>query len=168
MTHAANLSAVLVVLLGANAAHGAERAAQATARATIIEPMVLRMQWATAMPSVRAGAEGAVFAGRMPSMSVGMMMPANARLMIQREDETGEPVTAPGAFEIVSGAGETVILRTSVAAGPDALDEDLVAGGALEGRMAASIDVSRGVFLASAGAEARRTPAALLVTVQYN
>lgn len=171
MTHVARIAGPLAAVLAtAGAATAADHTAQAGARAAIVEPMALRMQWATAMPTVRGGAGVAVFAGRMPSMAMGMMMPANARLMIRREDETGEPVTAPGAFEVVAnGAGQALVVRTAPDADIRVTGGEAFAGGSLAGRAAASIDVARRhLILASATDSAPAAPEALVVMVQYN
>lgn len=171
MIHAARIFGALAATLAATApAAAAGVGAQAAAHAAVVEPMAVRMQWATAMPSVRGAADGAVFTGPMPSMAMGMMMPANARLMIQREDETGEPVTAPGNFEVVTADGRpAVIVRTGVAAVIRVSGEPALVGGSLQGRAAASIDVARGgLILASTGGEASGSPRTLVVMVQYN
>lgn len=172
MAHAVRIFGALAAsLAAAGPVTAADRSAQAAARTTIIEPMAVRMQWATAMPSVRGGADGASFSGPMPSMAMGMMMPANARLMIQREDETGEPATAPGNFDVTTIRGQTAILvRTSLTA-----DIDITGGGALvdgevQAGTAASIGVARGglILASTGGGHAPGAAGTLVVMVQYN
>jgi len=139
--------------------------ARAVARASVAEPMSVRLSWPMAMPSVRGGADGASFLGVMPSMSMGMTMPANARLVIRREDDSGQPVTAPASFEVTRVDSAAVVLRTaSKADGARAGDYEAapLAGGVLQGRAAASIEVARGP---AAGPERL---SGLQVVVQYN
>ncbi|PZQ64792.1 MAG: hypothetical protein DI570_03980 [Phenylobacterium zucineum] len=135
--------------------------ARAAARAVIVEPMSVRVSWPMAMPSVQGAVDGASFMGVMPSMSMGMTMPANARLVIRREDDTGETVTAPGSFEVTRTAPDTVVVRTTPATVPTATRPTPLAGGSLQGRAAASIEVARGPAL-----DAGRS--GLQVVVQYN
>lgn len=144
------------------AASGPALAVEASvgARATIIEPMMVRMVWQTAMPSVRGEADGAQFAAPIPSMSMGMMMPANGRLVVRREDETGETVTAPGAFDVVrEGRAGELLVRTRLADG--GRDPASFMGAALSGDSAASIGVGveRPLSLSTDS---------LVVLVQYN
>ena len=169
MTLAARFAGALAAILAAAApASAADLPTRAAARASIVEAMALRMQWATAMPSVRGDANGASFMGIMPSMAMGMMMPATARLIMRREDQTGEPVTAPAAFEIVSTRGtEAVVVRTGLTADVR-LTGGAFASGSLPGRAAASIDVARGLILTSTGGPAVGGPTTLVVMVQYN
>lgn len=140
--------------------------ARASARAVIVEPMSVRVSWPMAMPSVQGSLDGASFIGAMPSMSMGMTMPANARLVIRREDATGETVTAPGSFEVSRAGNDAVILRTTPADAPPSIPGAQragrsLAGGSLQGRAAASIEVARGPALDLG----RR---GLQVVVQYN
>jgi hypothetical protein len=172
MFHAARiLGAFAGTLAAAAPATAADRSAQANARAVIIEPMAVRMQWATAMPSVRGGVDGATFSGPMPSMAMGMMMPANARLMIQREDENGEPAaTAPGAFEVTTIRGQpAVLVRTGLTADVSISGDSTLVGGEVQGGTAASIGVAQGgLILASTGPQTPVSPGTLVVMVQYN
>ena len=172
MTHAALALGALATALAASASATAAdvRVARAVAHVTITEPMAVRMQWATAMPSVRGIAEGAAFTGVMPSMAMGMMMPANARLMIQREDETGEPATAPGNFEVTTIRGRpAVLVRTGLTADLNISGDDALVGGEVQAGAAASIGVARGgLILASTGGVASASPGTLVVMVQYN
>ena len=80
----------------------AAETAVATAHATIVDPAVVRLSWSLAMPSVRRLDTGAEFIGTTPSLALGMSMPGNARLMLRRQDDTGQPVTAPTGFQVVS------------------------------------------------------------------
>jgi hypothetical protein len=135
--------------------------AHANAQATIVTPAMLRIAWPAALPSVTGVAEGARFVGRIPSMGMAMMMPANARLVIQRQDNSGQTVTAPAGFEVVNaGPQRGYIVRTSYS--PDMLQalDGLIVGGELPGGAAASIDVARNPAIRSAQA--------LMVVVQYN
>lgn len=150
---------IAFAFVAATPAVAAEARAQAQAQATILDPAMLRLVWPAALPSVTGSADGARFVGRIPSMGMAMMMPANARLVIQRQDELGE--TAPTGFEVVSaGPGRGYIVRTSYT--PDALQslDGLIVGGDLPGGAAASIDVARNPAVASTQA--------LMVVVQYN
>jgi hypothetical protein len=172
MTQAARiLGAFAATLAAAAPATAADRSAQAAARAVIVEPMAIRMQWATAMPSVRGGANGATFSAPMPSMAMGMMMPANARLMIQQQDESGEPAaTAPGAFEVTTLRGQAVVLvRTGLTADVSVTGDGALVGGEVQGGTAASIGVARaGLILASTGGPPPESAGTLVVMVQYN
>lgn len=153
------VAAIAAVLAAGSPALAAESRATADARATILDPAMLRLVWPAALPSVTGAADGARFVGRIPSMGMAMMMPANARLVIQRQDEVGE--TAPTTFEVVSaGPGRGYIVRTAYS--PDALKalDGLIVGGALPGSAAASIDVAQNPAVASTQA--------LMVVVQYN
>ncbi|MBL8553322.1 MAG: hypothetical protein JNL41_03515 [Phenylobacterium sp.] len=168
MTRAVPIVGIVAALAAAPAA-AAGLQAQAGAQTVIVEPMAIRMQWATAMPSVRGAADGAVFSGAMPSMALGMMMPANARLMIQREDETGEPATAPGAFDVTTIRDQpAVLVRTGLTDTRIGGDHALV-GGEVRAGTAASIGVARGgLILASTGSQAPGSSGTLVVMVQYN
>lgn len=151
--------AIATVLAAATPAAAAD--ARASAQATVLDPMMLRLVWPAALPSVTGVAEGARFVGRIPSMGMAMMMPANARLVIQREDDTGQTVTAPAGFEVVNAGPERgYIVRTSYS--PEMLQalDGLIVGGELPGGAAASIDVARNPAVRSAHA--------LMVVVQYN
>jgi hypothetical protein len=134
--------------------------ARTEARATIVEPMMVRMVWQTAMPSVRGETNGAQFAAPIPSMSMGMMMPANGRLVVRREDDTGATVTAPGGFAVLrqDRSGE-LLVRTGLAETPP--DDLGLIGGVLTGRSAASIGVGLERPLAM-------SDDSLVVLVQYN
>jgi hypothetical protein len=134
---------------------------RANAQVTIVEPAMLRLAWPAALPSVTGVADGARFVGRIPSMGMAMMMPANARLVIQRQDDTGQTVTAPAGFEVVSAGPERgYIVRTSYSADMLQALDGLIVGGDLPGGAAASIDVARNPAIRSAQA--------LMVVVQYN
>lgn len=135
--------------------------ARAPAQATILDPAALRLLWPAALPSVQGVTDGAQFVGRIPALGMAMGMPANARLVIMRQDVTGAVLTAPGAFEVVSAGPERgYIVRTSLTR--DALKalDGLIVGGDLTGAAAASIDVAHSPAPASTGA--------LTVVVQYN
>jgi hypothetical protein len=156
MIRAAVIATVLAAGLPASAAE-----VRAEAQVTILDPAMLRLIWPAALPSVTGTVDGARFVGRIPSMGMAMMMPANARLVIQRLDETGLTVTAPAGFEVVSaGPDRGYIVRTTYS--PDALQalDGLIVGGDLTGSAAASIDVGRSPAIAAAGG--------LVVVVQYN
>lgn len=157
MTRAPLLALSLVAL--APAAEAAE--ARAPAQATILDPAALRLLWPAALPSVQGVTEGAQFVGRIPALGMAMGMPANARLVIMRQDVTGAVITAPGAFEVVSaGPQRGYIVRTSLSR--DALKslDGVLVGGDLTGAAAASIDVARNPAPEAGGA--------LTVVVQYN
>lgn len=125
------------------------------------------MTWSLAMPSVQGGAQGAAFQGTMPSMGMGMMMPGNARLTVRREDDTGEPVTAPTNFEVVTTEGDQgLIIRTGGSADIRISSDGAIVGGSLQGGAAASIEVARGLILAANSPDL--TPRTLMVVVQYN
>ena len=150
---------IATVLAAATPAAAVE--VRAEAQATILEPAMLRIAWPAALPSVTGAVDGARFVGRIPSMGMAMMMPANARLVIQRQDDTGQTVTAPAGFEVVNAGPERgYIVRTTYSA--DALQalDGLIVGGDLPGGAAASIDVARNPAIRSAQA--------LMVVVQYN
>ncbi|MBX3482263.1 hypothetical protein [Phenylobacterium sp.] len=169
MTRAVPIAGILAALGAAAPASAADLQAQAAARAVIVEPMAIRMQWATAMPSVRGAVDGAVFSGVMPSMAMGMMMPANARLMIQRRDETGEPATAPGAFDVTTIRNQpAVLVRTGLTADVQVGGRPTLVGGEVRSGTAASIGVARGLVLASTGGQAPGSAGTLVVMVQYN
>jgi hypothetical protein len=153
--------AIAAALVFAVATPALAAEARAEASVTIQDPAMLRLVWPAALPTVTGAADGARFVGRIPSMGMAMMMPANARLVIQREDETGANPTAPTAFEVVSaGPDRGYIVRTSYSA--DALQslDGLIVGGDLTGSAAASIDVARNPAVASIRS--------LMVVVQYN
>jgi hypothetical protein len=156
MIRAAVLAATLCAALPAAAAE-----VRAAAAVTIFDPAVLQLAFPTALPSVVGTDTGARFAGRMPSLGISTMLPANARLVILRQDDTGLTVTAPAGFEVVSaGPGRGYIVRTTYS--PDALQalDGLIVGGTLPGSAAASIDVGRSPAIAPMGG--------LAVVVQYN
>lgn len=167
MTRVASIAGSLAVAMtGALSASAAERAS-GPAHATIVDASGIRMTWSLAMPSVQGMAQGAVFQGTMPSMGMGMMMPGNARLTVRREDETGEPVTAPTNFEVVTTQGdEAMIIRTGGGADIGIASDGAIVGGSLQGAAAASIEVARGFTLAVNGPIL--TPQTLVVVVQYN
>jgi len=153
-------AAVIAITIAAGLPAGAAEV-QASAQATILEPAMLRIAWPAALPSVTGVADGARFVGRIPSMGMAMMMPANARLVIQRQDDTGQTVTAPAGFEVVSAGPERgYIVRTSYSADMLQALDGLIVGGDLPGDAAASIDVARNPAIRSAQA--------LMVVVQYN
>src|SRR5688500_4224290 len=97
-------SLTITALLCAGPAAAAE--VRANAQATIVAPAMLRIAWPAALPSVTGVADGARFVGRIPSMGMAMMMPANARLVIQRQDDSGQTVTAPAVFEVENAGAE--------------------------------------------------------------
>lgn len=154
----------------------------APARADIVDPAMLRLAWPTAMPNVSeasGGLSGAQFTGEIPSMGMANTMPANARLVIRRVDDTGQVVTAPVGFRVLAGTGRRgLVVRTSpetlpatqdtpagdLPSGGDA-DRPTIGGGALivdgslGGGAAASIGVGLGPDLAAT---------TLAVVVQYN
>lgn len=155
MIRAAAFAAMLCAAVPAASAE-----VRATAEVTIVDPAVLQLAWPTGLPSVVGTDSGARFAGRLPSLGIGLTLPANARLVIRRQHDSGLTVTAPAGFEVVSaGPGRGYIVRTTYS--PDALQalDGLVVGGTLPGSAAASIDVGRG-GVAPAGS--------LAVVVQYN
>ncbi|MDZ4373519.1 MAG: hypothetical protein U1C74_19135 [Phenylobacterium sp.] len=153
---------VLVFAAGSSAAAGESAA---PARATIVDPMMLRLAWPTAMPNVSeatGGLDGARFTGEIPSMGMANAMPANARLVIRRIDDTGATVTAPVGFQVVTGGPrQGLVIRTGTADLAARRTDRLIVGGALAGGTAASIGVGQGPDLAVA----RST---LAVVVQYN
>lgn len=156
----ARFASVALALAAGAASPAAAIEAAVEARATIVEPMMVRMVWQTAMPSVRGDAGGAQFAAPIPSMSMGMMMPANGRLVVRREDETGETVTAPGAFDVTrEGRTGALLVRTRLAEFGRAPASFM--GGALAGGSAASIGVGfeRPLLMSNDS---------LVVLVQYN
>jgi hypothetical protein len=153
-------AAVIAITIAAGLPAGAAEV-QASAQATILEPAMLRIAWPAALPSVTGVAEGARFVGRIPSMGMAMMMPANARLVIQRQDDSGQTVTAPAGFEVVNAGPERgYIVRTTYSADSLQALDGLLVGGDLPGGAAASIDVARNPAIPSARA--------LMVVVQYN
>lgn len=151
----------LAVAVLASATPAAAADARASARVSILDPAMLRLIWPAALPSVTGATDGARFVGRVPSMGMAMTMPANARLVIQREDEDGQNVTAPAGFEVVNaGPDRGYIVRTSYTVDTLYALDGLVVGGELPGGAAASIDVARtpGIGLSHG----------LAVVVQYN
>ena len=164
MLRAAFILGGLAVGFGAILPAAAAERASVPAHAEIVEPATVRVNWALATPSVKGVASGAAFQGNMPSISLGLLMPANARLTVRREDETGQPVTAPSLFEVVTEGGRDLILRTGGTAGFMSADGGALAGGSLLGGAAASIEVGRGLSLVANGPQ----PTTLLVMVQYN
>jgi hypothetical protein len=152
--------AVIATVLAAATPAGAADA-RADAQATILDPAMLRLVWPAALPSVTGATDGARFVGRIPSMGMAMMMPANARLVIQRRDDSGQTVTAPAGFEVVSAGPERgYIVRTSYSTNALQALDGLVVAGDLDGGAAASIDVARNPAIGSGQA--------LMVVVQYN
>lgn len=157
MIRAAVIAATLLI---AGPALAAPVNARADAQARILDPAALRLVWPAALPSVTGAADGARFVGRMPSMSMAMSMPANARLIMRQPDDPDAIVTAPAGFEVVSaGPGRGYIVRTSYS--PSALQalDGVLLGGELPGGSAASLDVAEAPAIAGR---------ALLVVVQYN
>ena len=144
--------------------------ATAQAHATIVDPANVRLTWALSAPSVRRSDIGADFIGNAPSLAVGLTMPRNAQLIIRRQDAAGGPVTAPTGFQVISTQGDDALtIRTDSGAEFSISDEGAIVGGALQGGSAASIEVARGLILASYGGPDLPTPeAALVVVVQYN
>ena len=158
MIRAAFLAGVLATSFPAAAAE-----VSVGAQATILDPASLRVSWVAGMPTVTEDIDGARFVGRFPSLGLGTTLPANARLVILRVDDSGRTVTAPASFEVASaGRGQGLIVRTSSRPDADALAslDGLIVGGDLPGGSAASIDVARGPSAASADT--------LMVVVQYN
>ena len=154
--------AAIAVLLAAGAGPACAAEARAAAQVTVTDAATLRLLWPAALPSVTGEINGARFVGRIPALGMAMGMPANARLVIMRQDITGAAAfTAPGGFEVVSAGPERgYIVRTSAGRlALEALDGVLI-GGDLTGAAAASIDV--------AANPASPTPGALMVVVQYN
>lgn len=162
--------AVLAATLG-GAGIATAATATAPAHATIVDGASVRMNWSTAMPSVRGGSNGAVFIGSSPTMMMGaMMIPGNARLTVRREDGGGALLTAPTSFEVVRTQGENaLIVRTAANAEVRITNDGAIVGGAVLGASAVSIDVngimSPGAGFGAAGADGR---GALVVVVQYN
>ena len=149
------------LLAAASSAQAAESRAAAPAQATVLDPAALRLLWPAALPTVIGEVDGARFVGRIPSLGMAMGMPANARLVIMRQDITGAVLTAPGAFEVVSAwPRRGYIVRTSLSRQDLTALDGLIVGGDLTGEAAASIDVARNPAPAAAGA--------LMVVVQYN
>ena len=169
MGRAAAILAVCALLQG-SARVASAAPVSAPAHATIVEANIVRMNWTTALPSVQGGLTGASFMGNMPSLALGMMTPGNARLTVRREDETGEPVTAPTIFEVISSGGDdALIVRTGSTALIRIARDGAIVGGALQGGAAASIEVGHGATLATA--DDPGVPAmsrTLVVVVQYN
>ena len=145
------------ILAAAAPAHAAPVSASAGAHAAVAEAASVRMNWMMAMPSVTGTASGASFMGNSPSMGMGMMMmPIGAELTVRREDDGGEPVTAPSSFEVVRNGGEqALIVRTAGGDGVQAGRDGVLMGGSILGGSAASIGVAAPSRL-------------LLVVVQYN
>jgi len=169
MTRAALIIAVSIVALAASQSAAAATAG-APAQATIVDPANVRLMWALSAPSVRRSDTGADFIGNAPSLAVGLTMPRNAQLILRRQDAAGGPVTAPTGFQVISTEGdEALTIRTGADTEFSMSDAGAIVGGALQGGSAASIEVARGVILASYGGPDLRTPeAALVVVVQYN
>ncbi|WP_293677259.1 hypothetical protein [uncultured Phenylobacterium sp.] len=157
----------LATSLSAFATAAVAEVASAPARASIIDPPGVAVNWALAMPSVRGIAAGASFQGTLPSISLGMMMPGNAALLVRREDQAGLPVTAPASFEVSAQDDQGLTLRTG---GADLTHDrpGTLVGGALLDRAAASIEVGKGLALASHGPRSAAQPGFLMVVVQYN
>jgi hypothetical protein len=103
----------------------------------------------------------------MPALGLGLTLPAHAQLIIRREDDTGSPVTAPGAFEVTTGGPEALVIRTGGGVSLRPVSARTVAGGELLGGKAASIDVARGLLRAP-DAPGLPAPQTLVVVVQYN
>jgi hypothetical protein len=158
MTQVASLLAGTAAILAAALPAAAADKASAPARADIVDPASVRMNWAMAMPSVKGGPSGATFLGTMPSMGMGMMMPGNARLMLRPLDGSGQPVTVPTGFEVTAGGG----VRDA-----EARQASLVVGGSLPGGSAASIGVGR-AFILTANGPGLSPAAPLVIVVQYN
>lgn len=169
MTRAASIVGIVVALLAA-ALPVAAATAVAGAHASIVDPAVVRLSWSLAMPSTRRLDTGAEFIGTAPSVALGMSMPGNARLMLRRQDDTGQPVTAPTGFQVITRQGdEALTVRTGADAEFSMIEEGAIVGGVLQGGSATSIEVARGLVLASYGGPDLPTPAqALVVVVQYN
>jgi hypothetical protein len=87
MTQVASILAGAALLLAAAHPAGAAETASAPARADIVDPAGVRMNWAMALPSVKGDPSGATFLGTMPSYGMGMLMPGNARLMLRPRDD---------------------------------------------------------------------------------
>jgi hypothetical protein len=156
------IRAVALLVLLASPAAAAE--STVAARAEIVDPAALRLAWPTAMPNVTQateGVEGAQFTGDIPAIGMAMTLPANARLVIRRVDDTGGVVTAPTGFQVSAGDGHGLVVRTASSANSSARTERLIVNGALAGRSAASIGVARGAELAA-------NDTTLAVVVQYN
>jgi hypothetical protein len=172
MTRVASIVGLAAAALAAatSAAVAGPVGASAGARATIIDSAGVRVSWSLAMPSTRRVDAGAAFIGTAPSVALGMSMPANARLMLRRQDDTGQPVTAPTGFQVTTQRGdEALTIRTGADAEFSIAEEGSIASGVLKGASAASIEVGRGLILASYGGPDLPTPAsALVVVVQYN
>lgn len=149
------------VFVGLLAAAAPARAAdaRASAQATIVDPAALRLLWPAAVPSVVGEADGARFVGRIPALGMALGMPANARLVIMRQDIAGAGLTAPRAFEVVSaGPARGYVVRTSYSRDMLRALDGLVVGGELSGEAAASIDVAPSPAFGDG----------LVVVVQYN
>jgi hypothetical protein len=166
MTRAAFLSASLAIALAAAAPCAAGEVATARAQATIVEPANILVNWALAQPTVQGIVQGAEFVGTMPALGIGLTIPGNARLIIRREDDTGAPVTAPGAFEVTSIGHQALLIRTG-GGRFGSVTPRTIAGGELLGGTAASIDVARGLILAD-DHPGLAAPQTLVVVVQYN
>ena len=166
--------AALIIAIAATTLVAAYPAAAGTgvgqAHATIVDPANVRLIWALSAPSVRRSDTGADFIGNAPSLAVGLTMPRNAQLVLRRQDAAGGPVTAPTGFQVISTQGDDALtLRTGSDTEFSMSDDGAIVGGALQGGSAASIEVARGLILASYGGPDLATPeAALVVVVQYN
>ncbi len=169
MTRAASIIGSLAVAIAVAAASpcAAAEVAVAQAHAAIVDPTAFQVAWWLAQPSVQGGVQGATFIGTMPALGMGLLIPGNARLIIRREDDTGAPVTAPGAFEVTTGEPESLIIRTGGDATLRPVTPRTIAGGELLGGKAASIDVARGLIRAP-DAPGLPAPQTLVVVVQYN
>ena len=170
MTRVASIFGGLAATFAAVLPAAAAENASAPAHAAIVDPAGVRVNWALAQPSVRGVPVGANFIGTMPSMGIGMLMPGNARLTVRRQDETGEPVTAPTSFEVVTTQGdEALIVKTGGSAELRLTSDGAIVGGSLLGGAAASIAVARpGLTLTSNGPGLSFETAPLTVVVQYN
>jgi hypothetical protein len=166
MTRAASIFAGFAVTMAAASPCAAANVAAAPAHAAIVDPATLQVNWALAQPTVQGIPQGAAFVGTMPALGLGLTLPGQARLIIRREDDTGAPVTAPGAFE-VAGGNDALIIRTSGGATLGPVGPRTIAGGELIGGKAASIDVARGLIRAP-DAPGLPAPQTLVVVVQYN
>jgi hypothetical protein len=168
MIRAASIACATLALCATPAA-AAE--GKATAAATIVESTGVQVNWPMAMPSVQGVRSGASFIGAMPSMGMAMMlMPRGAAPLVQRQDATGTPVTAPGSFEVMQKPGEDAL---TVKTGPNSElrigSTGVIAGGALVGGSAASIAVGRGVALSVTDrGGAPVSTDTLEIVVQYN
>ena len=166
MTRAASIFAGFAVTMAVALPCAAAEAASAPAHAVIVDPATLQVNWALAQPSVQGELQGATFVGTMPALGLGLTVPGHAQLIIRREDDTGAPVTAPGAFDVATGGPESLIIRTSGGGNLRPITPRTIAGGELLGGKAASIDVARGVI--GEPDPGLPAPQTLIVVVQYN